>query len=50
MRRAISVQAVFEVVGEFHESGGASVGLVRGSCASMSGWFLVLGNARGRRG
>ena len=28
MRRAISVQAVLEVVGEFDESGGASVGLV----------------------
>jgi hypothetical protein len=30
MRRAISVQAVPEVVGEFDESGGASVGLVVG--------------------
>jgi hypothetical protein len=28
MRRAISVQAVLEVVGEFDDSGGASVGLV----------------------
>lgn len=28
MRRAISVQAMLEVVGEFDESGGASVGLV----------------------
>jgi hypothetical protein len=28
MRRAISVQAVLEVVGQFDESGGASVGLV----------------------
>jgi len=28
MRRAISVQAVLQVVGEFDESGGASVGLV----------------------
>ena len=28
MRRAISVQAVLEVVGEFDPSGGASVGLV----------------------
>jgi hypothetical protein len=27
MRRAISVQAVLEVVGEFDASGGASVGL-----------------------
>jgi len=28
MRPAVSVQAVLEVVGEFDESGGASVGLV----------------------
>jgi hypothetical protein len=28
MRRAVSLQAVLEVVGEFDESGGASVGLV----------------------
>jgi len=28
MRRAISLEAVLEVVGEFDESGGASVGLV----------------------
>jgi hypothetical protein len=50
MRRAISLQAVLEVVGEFDEAGGASVGLVAWELCMMRGWFLVLGNRRGWRG
>ncbi|MGZ6576114.1 MAG: hypothetical protein ACXVHJ_34550 [Solirubrobacteraceae bacterium] len=41
MRRAISLQAVLEVVGELYESGGASVGLVAWELCSDE--RLVLG-------
>jgi hypothetical protein len=41
MRRAISLQAVLEVVGEFDEAGGASVGLVAWELCIDEG--LVLG-------
>jgi hypothetical protein len=47
----VSLQQVLEVVAEFDDSGGASLGLVAWrSCALMRSWLRLLGSGRSLTG